>query len=330
MGSPKDLNQPEVYVSALVQAALLDDVEELTQWLADDVDVAASPFYKWHRYFAERLISMAPKPEYGFAARQGRVVQAPKIGRNDACPCGSGKKFKQCHLEDEASVAWKIGSPTSMIRLMATSQIIQNMDLDTLDEVPLEKCSSMVLAEMATAYQREEELDTALTLLKRMLDGDRDDPAMLLDYWIARYAEWLVDAGLVEEGERFLLDEYKTQRNIEGWQVAQKLAAFYIDQGNLESAQTWVDIALEGQPDNSFNHYLLGLLHHGSESWDEATAAYERAEELSDQFKDSEQVFMVQLITESLRRARERLPLAQEEEEDEDMEQPSLPDVGIH
>ena len=22
---------------------------------------------------------------------------APKVGRNDACPCGSGKKFKQCH-----------------------------------------------------------------------------------------------------------------------------------------------------------------------------------------------------------------------------------------
>jgi preprotein translocase subunit SecA len=22
---------------------------------------------------------------------------APKIGRNDPCPCGSGKKFKHCH-----------------------------------------------------------------------------------------------------------------------------------------------------------------------------------------------------------------------------------------
>jgi preprotein translocase subunit SecA len=31
---------------------------------------------------------------------------APKIGRNDPCPCGSGKKFKQCHgsvLEDETA-----------------------------------------------------------------------------------------------------------------------------------------------------------------------------------------------------------------------------------
>jgi uncharacterized protein len=23
--------------------------------------------------------------------------EAPKVGRNDPCPCGSGKKFKQCH-----------------------------------------------------------------------------------------------------------------------------------------------------------------------------------------------------------------------------------------
>jgi preprotein translocase subunit SecA len=23
-----------------------------------------------------------------------------KVGRNDPCPCGSGKKFKQCHGKD--------------------------------------------------------------------------------------------------------------------------------------------------------------------------------------------------------------------------------------
>ena len=22
---------------------------------------------------------------------------APKVGRNDPCPCGSGRKYKQCH-----------------------------------------------------------------------------------------------------------------------------------------------------------------------------------------------------------------------------------------
>ena len=26
----------------------------------------------------------------------GTVIKGPKIGRNDPCPCGSGKKYKKC------------------------------------------------------------------------------------------------------------------------------------------------------------------------------------------------------------------------------------------
>jgi preprotein translocase subunit SecA len=29
--------------------------------------------------------------------RRPIVNNAPKVGRNDPCPCGSGKKFKACH-----------------------------------------------------------------------------------------------------------------------------------------------------------------------------------------------------------------------------------------
>ena len=28
---------------------------------------------------------------------QTEVRDGPKVGRNDPCPCGSGKKYKQCH-----------------------------------------------------------------------------------------------------------------------------------------------------------------------------------------------------------------------------------------
>jgi preprotein translocase subunit SecA len=33
-------------------------------------------------------------------AKQEPIRAEPKIGRNDPCPCGSGKKFKQCHGRD--------------------------------------------------------------------------------------------------------------------------------------------------------------------------------------------------------------------------------------
>jgi preprotein translocase subunit SecA len=33
-------------------------------------------------------------------AKQEPIIAGPKIGRNDPCPCGSGKKYKQCHGKD--------------------------------------------------------------------------------------------------------------------------------------------------------------------------------------------------------------------------------------
>jgi uncharacterized protein YecA (UPF0149 family) len=30
-------------------------------------------------------------------SRSAPVKAIPKVGRNDPCPCGSGKKYKKCH-----------------------------------------------------------------------------------------------------------------------------------------------------------------------------------------------------------------------------------------
>ena len=38
-----------------------------------------------------------PKPEAEPAQQQPQTRTAPKVGRNDPCPCGSGKKYKACH-----------------------------------------------------------------------------------------------------------------------------------------------------------------------------------------------------------------------------------------
>lgn len=43
----------------------------------------------------------------GAEASKGETIKRdrPKVGRNDACPCGSGKKYKKCHGKDEAEAA---------------------------------------------------------------------------------------------------------------------------------------------------------------------------------------------------------------------------------
>jgi preprotein translocase subunit SecA len=41
----------------------------------------------------------APTASGGQGGTQAQVVRAgPRVGRNDPCPCGSGKKYKKCHL----------------------------------------------------------------------------------------------------------------------------------------------------------------------------------------------------------------------------------------
>ena len=46
----------------------------------------------------DRLLSEERRAElYKEAKRANTIVKGKKIGRNDPCPCGSGKKYKFCH-----------------------------------------------------------------------------------------------------------------------------------------------------------------------------------------------------------------------------------------
>jgi preprotein translocase subunit SecA len=45
----------------------------------------------------EELLSLQALPDSGEAKQKPVVNTMPKVGRNEPCPCGSGRKFKQCH-----------------------------------------------------------------------------------------------------------------------------------------------------------------------------------------------------------------------------------------
>jgi hypothetical protein len=44
----------------------------------------------------EETVETARAPEPAFVLPVPIVNVSPKIGRNDPCPCGSGKKYKKC------------------------------------------------------------------------------------------------------------------------------------------------------------------------------------------------------------------------------------------
>ena len=59
------------------------------------VDAKADWLYElpqWNNIFSEEK----RKELYKEQKKSGTVVKGPKIGRNDPCPCGSGKKYKHC------------------------------------------------------------------------------------------------------------------------------------------------------------------------------------------------------------------------------------------
>ena len=60
------------------------------------VDAKADWLYglpQWEKIFDEEK----RHDLYLEAKKMNTIVKPKKIGRNDPCPCGSGKKFKQCH-----------------------------------------------------------------------------------------------------------------------------------------------------------------------------------------------------------------------------------------
>ncbi|NLJ94524.1 MAG: SEC-C domain-containing protein [Clostridiaceae bacterium] len=44
----------------------------------------------------DNIFSAEERQQFLFDWRQSKIARSEKIGRNDPCPCGSGKKYKKC------------------------------------------------------------------------------------------------------------------------------------------------------------------------------------------------------------------------------------------
>jgi preprotein translocase subunit SecA len=67
-----------------------DEIVEMEQQNRPEVDM------QYHHAEASALAEDEPQPEHP-AGAQPFVRDMKKVGRNEPCPCGSGKKYKQCH-----------------------------------------------------------------------------------------------------------------------------------------------------------------------------------------------------------------------------------------
>ncbi|MBK9609279.1 MAG: UPF0149 family protein [Betaproteobacteria bacterium] len=83
---------------------ILED-DDAERWIAEIVPALA----KIHAHWADARAAQpgrVPEAAYdvGGAPHEPAMRTAPKVGRNDPCPCGSGKKYKKCCMaKDMAS-----------------------------------------------------------------------------------------------------------------------------------------------------------------------------------------------------------------------------------
>ena len=80
------------YIYAKLAELLAEDVKEAAM-TADTANTIIKPTEVVIEAFDAALSGARP------GERQGTVVATEKVGRNEPCPCGSGKKYKKCHGE---------------------------------------------------------------------------------------------------------------------------------------------------------------------------------------------------------------------------------------
>jgi preprotein translocase subunit SecA len=87
-----------VQLLARVRIRSEEEVEAMEQQQRRQAEAQARTMQFQHAEAAgfaagDEVADAAPETAVGIP----QLRDAPKVGRNDPCPCGSGKKFKQCH-----------------------------------------------------------------------------------------------------------------------------------------------------------------------------------------------------------------------------------------
>jgi uncharacterized protein YchJ len=91
-------NDYEVSFDSMEQ---VNEVLQMVTSVANNIRIWENNGYTAHEIFEKyEKPNMKPLPDKPFVYKGGEqtVVKGEKVGRNDPCPCGSGKKYKKCCL----------------------------------------------------------------------------------------------------------------------------------------------------------------------------------------------------------------------------------------
>lgn len=107
----------------------------------------------------EDIYSLLPKERPPIVIGDGQTMKrsTPKIGRNEPCHCGSGKKYKKCCLKKDETMARDVASPGSPVNRISPARIGKDdRIIDQMRTYELKKLDPAALnsSQLFAAYQR--------------------------------------------------------------------------------------------------------------------------------------------------------------------------------
>jgi hypothetical protein len=91
-GIERDLTAPELWRRER-HTLITDAIAEMEHWACFHLDDSR---HKRPPEVKDALPPSSPSPAPASYETPKPLIREPKIGRNDPCPCGSGKKYKKC------------------------------------------------------------------------------------------------------------------------------------------------------------------------------------------------------------------------------------------
>lgn len=210
-------------------------------------------------HFGRVFWSRMPKPGHGW-----RAVPTPKPERNGPCPCGSGKKYKQCCQPYEA--------PDDMIPELNMLEFVLDLWPESkAHELPLRRMNSEALADVASQWLKEGNGERAVRLLERLFN----DSANVDERYISCFdalCDVYSEVGLHEERDVFIAQISAHANKYLASAALQRATAIASDKGDYDAAWERFGQAMRLTPDDPSLSHLEVLVLMSQGRVDEAKA----------------------------------------------------------
>ncbi len=196
------------------------------------------------------------------ARAEAGLAQGPAVGRNDPCPCGSGKRYKQCHgaLAGPAAGASGTGSASTASALPPSPA----------QSAPPSSSAAAVLAQQGIDAHRRGDIDAAERAYRAALAQDAEQPLALHYLGVVLYQRGRPAEALpsLERAAALVPREPEFHNNL-------GLALAALDRNEEAVAAYRRSLALK--PDHATAWNNLGLALQAMNRLPEATEAFRRA-----------------------------------------------------